>query len=94
MSTIYGSKSLTEVSLRRKLDVALSDALFGYNSSKPFVPRNVIRGVAGWIFSLHLTAAEKEVASQMTKGILSDYERRLRLVGQELEQEVYRRNGG
>lgn len=94
MSITSSTKSLTEVALRRKLDAALSDALFGCNSSKPFVPRNVIRSVAGWVFSLHLTTQELEVASSMTKGILSEYERRLRLVGQELEQEVYRRQGG
>ena len=94
MSILNGTKSLTEVALRRKLSVALFDSLFRCGDAKPFVPSQAIRGVGKWIFSLHLTTAEKEVASQMTKGILSEYERRLRLFGQELEYEVYRRQGG
>lgn len=89
-----GTKSLTEVALRRKLTLALFDALFQGDHSKPFIPDQAIRGVARWIFSLHLTTAEKAVASQMTKGILSEYERRLRLFGQALEYEVYKRQGG
>lgn len=83
--------ALSERGIRLKLNNIFRSSIL---DSKPFIPKNAANRLVYWLLSLRLTRAEKEVASKMTKEIIMEYERRLRLLGEEIEQEAFKRYGG
>jgi hypothetical protein len=61
---------------------------------RKFVPSGVTQELRNWLLSLEMTGAERRIAENMVKEMLLEYERRLRWIGHQLEQDVFKRFGG
>lgn len=85
------TSSLTERAIRLQINKIIKGPFLKESS---FVPGNVVQEAARWLLSLQMTRTEREIAERLTKAILDDYVRRLRWVGEELEQSVFKRYGG
>ena len=82
--------SISERSVRSRISKVLKKAL----CKTQFVPSNATMGLKRWLLSLDLTPDERKVVAATTREVLLDFERRARWIGNELEQDVFKRYGG
>lgn len=91
MSNEYGTKALNDRVFRTRLNSVLRRSFL---RDQQFIPKNATMPLKTWLLSLNMTKPEREIAEDIMKNILLEYERRLRLLRQEISQEVFHRFGG
>lgn len=82
--------SISERNVRARISKVLKSSL----CKTRFVPSQATMGLKRWLLSLELTPVERRVVASAAREILLDFERRARWIGNELEQDVFKRYGG
>lgn len=82
--------SISERNVRARISKVLKSSL----CKNRFIPSQATMGLKRWLLSLELTPVERRVVASTAREILLDFERRARWIGNELEQDVFKRYGG